>query len=169
MLPHDPAWSRRFAVEAARLLGVFAGAALDVHHIGSTAIPGLDAKPVLDVMVVARDGAELDARRPAAEAQGYAWHGEYGISGRRYLTADRGFEGTVHVHAFAAGNPEVARHLDFRDYLLCHPDRAERYGRLKRELAERFAADREAYTDGKTAFIRETEELARAWRARQRG
>ncbi|MEJ2290580.1 MAG: GrpB family protein [Deinococcales bacterium] len=164
MLPHDPAWSGRFATEAARLLHVFAGVALGVHHIGSTAVPGLEAKPILDVLLVAPSLGALDGRRPDAEARGYRWLGENGLPGRRYLEARRAAEGMVHVHAFVVGDPEVARHLDFRDYLICHPERAARYGRLKRELADRFRDDRAAYTDGKTAFVRETEALARAWR-----
>ena len=168
MLPHDPAWSGRFASEAARLLHLFAGVALGVHHIGSTAVPGLDAKPVLDVLLVARALDALDRRRTEAEARGYRWLGENGLSGRRYLEARHDAEGMVHVHAFEVGDPEVTRHLDFRDYLICHPERAAGYGRLKRELAERFRDDRDAYTDGKTGFVRETEALARSWRRRRR-
>jgi len=164
MLPHDPAWARRFPGEARRLLEVFAGVVLDVHHIGSTAVPGLVAKPILDMMVVVRGLDGVDAARPAAEAAGYRWLGEHGIAGRRYLTRDGGAEADVHVHTFAVGDPNVERHLDFRDYLLCHTEHAARYGRLKRDLAERYATDRVAYTDAKTAFVRETEALARAWR-----
>ncbi len=164
MLPHDPAWSRRFASEAARLLQVFVGVTLGVHHIGSTAVPDLEAKPVLDVLLVARALDEIDGRRRDVEARGYRWLGENGLPGRRYLEARHAGEGMVHVHAFEVGDPAVNRHLDFRDYLICHPERAARYGRLKRELAELHRDDRAAYTDGKTAFVRETEALARAWR-----
>lgn len=168
MLPHDPVWARRFPAEATRLLRTFAGGVLAVHHVGSTAVPGLLAKPVLDVLLVARTLSDLDAARSDAEAEGYLWRGAFGIAGRRYLTASRrdgsGDAYDVHVHAFAAGDPNVERHVDFRDFLLAHPERAASYGRLKRELAARFADDRAAYTDAKTAFIRETEELARAWR-----
>lgn len=165
MLPHDPRWSRRFAREGARLLRLFAGAALGVHHVGSTAVPGLDAKPVLDVLLVGRDLAALDARRGRLEADGYRWLGEHGLPRRRYLEAHRRERGSVHVHAFAAGDPEIARHLDFRDYLLHHPQRAAANGSLKRRLAARYGADRAGYSEAKTAFIRETEALARAWRA----
>ncbi len=168
MLPHDPIWARRFASEAARLLAVFAGGALSVHHVGSTAVPELEAKPILDVLLVARALADLDGARAAAEAADYTWLGPYGIDGRRFLTAQRHEEDAdayrVHVHAFAAGDPNVERHVDFRDYLLAHPRRAAAYGRLKRELAERFADDRASYTEAKTPFVQETEELARAWR-----
>ncbi len=165
MLPHDPRWSRRFAGEAARLLRVFAGVVLGVHHVGSTAVPALDAKPILDVLLVGRDLAALDARRGDAEGGGYRWLGEHGLPRRRYLVADRAGVGPVHVHAYAAGDPEAQRHLDVRDYLLRHAARAAAYGRLKRSLARRFGHDRAAYNEGKTAFLRETEVLARAWRA----
>lgn len=168
MLPHDPVWARRFAAEAGRLLGVFAGGALSVHHVGSTAVPELVAKPILDVLLVAHALADLDGARTAAEAAGYTWLGPYGIDGRRLLTAQRPDGETdayrMNIHAFAAGDPNVGRHVDFRDYLLAHPARAAAYGRLKLELAERYADDRAAYTDAKTPFIRETEALARAWR-----
>lgn len=165
MLPHDPLWAGRFAVEGGRLLRLFAGAALGVHHVGSTAVPGLEAKPILDVLLVGRDLTALDGCRARAEAEGYRWLGENGLPRRRYLEIRRGEE-SVHVHAFAAGDREIARHLDFRDYLLHHPDRAAAYGALKRKLARRFGGDRAGYTDAKSAFIRETEALARAWRGR---
>lgn len=162
ILPHDPAWRGRFAAEAARLLQLFAGVALDVHHVGSTAVDGLPAKPVLDVLLGVTSVEAMDARRADAEALGYHWHGEAGIGGRRYLTLLGPAYDAVHVHAFEAGHPEIGRHLAFRDYLRAHPERSAAYAALKATLAERHGADRAAYTDAKGAFIRETEALARS-------
>lgn len=169
VLPHDPVWPSRFVREAGGLLAIFGDALLGLHHIGSTAVPGLVAKPILDVALDVRSLALADARRGPAEAAGFAWRGEAGVSGRRYLEARRraGPEDdayVVHVHAFEAGTPQAWRHVDFRDYLLHHPERADAYGALKGELAVRFRDDRAGYTDAKTAFVRETEALARAWR-----
>jgi GrpB-like predicted nucleotidyltransferase (UPF0157 family) len=168
ILPHDPSWGRRFAAEAARLLVLFEGAVLGVHHVGSTAVPGLAAKPVLDMLLVTRAESALDGWRAAAEGLGYRWHGEAGIRGRRYLLLPGPDYDAVHVHAFPAGHPEIERHVLFRDYLLAHPRRAAAYGSLKRELARLHRSDRAAYTEAKTAFIRETEVLARGWSARRR-
>ena len=83
--PHSPAWTARFEAEAARVARALGDALLEVHHIGSTAVPGLDAKPVIDMMPVVRDPASADARRESPEALGYEWCGEFGIPGRRYL------------------------------------------------------------------------------------
>ncbi len=169
IVPHDPAFARRFAEEAVRLLTVFAGRALGVEHVGSTAVPGLAAKPILDMLLLVPDLAGADGRRGAAEAAGYDWRGEYGIAGRRYLVAERrGADGApylVHVHAFEAGTPDGWRHVAFRDYLLRHRQRADAYGALKRDLAARLGHDRAAYTDAKSEFVRETDALALAWLA----
>lgn len=166
LVPYETAWAGRFAEEARRLLSVFAGEVTGVHHVGSTAVPGLRAKPTIDVLLEVRNLEDLDLLRQAAEAAGYLWRGEYGIAGRRYLVVPgaHGREDRVHVHAFAQGHAEVRRHVAFRDYLVAHPERAQAYASLKAALAEAHGADRETYVDGKEAFIRETDALARAWR-----
>jgi GrpB-like predicted nucleotidyltransferase (UPF0157 family) len=160
VVPHDPARKEAFEAEAAALRSVLGDEALAVHHIGSTSVPNLRAKPTVDVLVEAREIGNLDDLEPEMAEGGYEAWGEYGISGRRFFTKDRGPDRLCNVHAFEAGSPEVERHLAFRDHLIQHPETARAYGDLKEGLAERFPADLEAYMEGKDAFIKETEREA---------
>ena len=163
MVPYDPAWKGTFEAEAAKLRTVLHDEALAVHHIGSTSVPGLQAKPTVDVLVEVRKVENLDDLEvPMAEGGYEAW-GEYGIPGRRFFTRDLGPERLCNVHAFEAGTPEVERHLAFRDYLREHPETARAYGKLKTDLAEKYPADLEAYTNGKGAFVKKTEKKALSW------
>jgi GrpB-like predicted nucleotidyltransferase (UPF0157 family) len=161
--PHDPTWKGTFEAEAATLRSVLADEALAIHHIGSTSVPGLQAKPTVDVLVEARKIETLDDLEEPMAASGYEAWGEYGIPGRRFFTKDRGPERLCNVHVFEAGTPEVERHLAFRDYLREHPETARAYGDLKADLAARFPTDIEAYMDGKDAFVKRTERGALSW------
>lgn len=153
ILPHDPAWHLEFESVRTALRLVLGAAATAIHHIGSTSVPGLCAKPVIDVLVEATDLRALDEAAPGLEAIGYEARGEHGIPGRRYFSRPAGAGPTVHVHAFRSGSPEVVRHLRFRDHLRSHPEDAAAYGLLKQELARRFAQDRDAYQTRKAGFI----------------
>lgn len=161
VVPHDPHWAEMFRHEAEQVRGALGANVVAVHHIGSTAVPMIYAKPILDLLVEVRDVTAIDPYNPAMEALGYEPRGEFGIPGRRFFRKDdaRGLR-THHVHAFAAGSSEVTRHLAFRDFLLTHPDWAERYSDLKRHLAETCHGDIEAYMDGKDALIKEIDTLA---------
>jgi len=166
VVPHDPGWRAAYQHEAARIREALGEALVAVHHVGSTAIPDIDAKPVIDLCLEVRGVGELDARVSAMEALGYVALGEYGIPRRRFfLRDDASGVRTHHVHAFAAGDPEVHRHVAFRDYMIAHPDVASAYGRLKRELARRHPDDLEAYIAGKDPFIKEWEAKALEWAA----
>lgn len=168
VVPYDPTWVQAYQHEAAKIGALFGDELLATHHIGSTSIPGLSAKPVIDIMPVVRDITRVEAFNPGMIALGYEPRGENGIPGRRYFVKGGDAHRTHHVHVYEPDHPEVARHLDFRDYLIAHPDEAAAYGRLKAELAERFRNDILAYIDGKDAFIKEILRKAQDWRARQR-
>lgn len=143
--------------------------AVSWHHIGSTAIPGILCKPVLDLLCGVPSGVTLDVFEPyhdALEALGYEIMGEFGIAGRRYFRRfDAQGRRLVHIHAFLEDDPNFHRHLAFRDYMRAHPDQARAYSQLKATLVERHRGDAEAYIEGKHDFIVEAEARAIAWAA----
>ena len=160
VVDYDSAWPREFeraSEEFRRILGDNLAA---VHHIGSTAVPGLAAKPVIDIMPVVYELAPVDAARARFESLGWEYMGEFGIPGRRYLRRG-GDERTHQAHIFAAGDEtNIRRHLAVRDYLRARPDVAAEYAALKRAPAAEYPYDIEAYCDGKDAFVRALERAA---------
>ena len=153
IVEYNPGWPRLFECEAAAIREACGPWVVEVHHVGSTAVPGLAAKPVLDVMPVAAGPAEAREAVSGMTSLGYRYRGENGIAGRCYF--DKAVDGrtVAHVHMFPLGHPAIRTHLAFRDYLRTHPDAARDYERLKRELAAKHRNDRDAYTDAKAAFI----------------
>jgi GrpB-like predicted nucleotidyltransferase (UPF0157 family) len=166
LVPHRDAWAAAFEFEASAVTHALSGLSIALHHIGSTAIPGIAAKPVIDMLAVVPAVEALDARAHALTALGYEALGEFGIVGRRYFrkNSQQGVR-THQLHAYAAGSPDAQRHLDFRDYLRAFPAEAAAYAALKQRLAARFGSDMAAYSDAKTAFVRAAERRAAAWRA----
>ncbi|MBJ3775257.1 GrpB family protein [Acuticoccus mangrovi] len=162
---HDPAFAARARRRGAVLAAALGDRLLAVHHIGSTAVPGIAAKPVLDLFLVVRDLAGLDRRQVALEALGYAAWGELGLPGRRYFTlADTGGRRLEQLHAYARGSPEIDRHLAFRDHLRAHPGLARAYEREKRRCRRIHPQDSHAYGDCKAAWIARIEAAALASR-----
>jgi GrpB-like predicted nucleotidyltransferase (UPF0157 family) len=160
---HDPQWVGAFRREAALLQSVFGNEALAIHHIGSTSVPGLPAKPIIDILLEVRDIQAVDSNNQPMRELGYEPRGEYGLPRRRYFPKSSGDRRISHVHAWQTGDPEIERHLSFRDYLISHPQTSSEYGRLKEEMVTRFAYDIDSYMDGKHAFCQETEQLAVIW------
>jgi GrpB-like predicted nucleotidyltransferase (UPF0157 family) len=168
VVPHNPNWRIQFKVESQLVTVALGETVVAVHHIGSTAIPGIDAKPIIDLLVEVKDITQVDGRRSAMESLGYEVMGEYGIPGRRFFRKDNP-EGvrTHHVHIFNAGSAQVLRHLAFRDYLRAHADDAQHYSDLKRRLAAAYPTNIASYRDGKAGLIEELDHKAAAWCARQ--
>lgn len=162
--PHNADWARMASEESARIAEAAGDIFLRVEHIGSTAIPGIAAKPTIDLMPIVWDLSELETRRERIEALGYLWRGEFGIVGRRYCVLERDGRRLFHVHFYAGNNRNVALQLAFRDYLRAHHDEALAYEAIKREAAEANPGDSMAYNDHKSDWIRACNERALAWR-----
>lgn len=161
---YDPDWKARFESEAARLLQVLGAAAFKMHHIGSTAVPGMWAKPIIDILLEVEDLDALDALSPRLNALGYRARGENGIPGRRYFTKG-GDMRTHHVHAYPRGSDHILRHLCVRDFLLAHPMAGADYARMKRECSLRHGDDPAAYANAKDRYVQFLEKQALRWHA----
>jgi GrpB-like predicted nucleotidyltransferase (UPF0157 family) len=167
VVPYDPRWPELYERARDEVAAALGPNLLAIHHIGSTSVPGMPAKPVIDMLAVVADLAAVGERTAEMERLGYESMGEFGIDGRRYFRRDDPAEVRTHqVHAFADGSPHVTRHLAFRDYLRAHPSIAAEYGELKQRLAEEHPDGIEAYMDGKDAFIKATERQAMEWVAK---
>ncbi|WP_274362839.1 GrpB family protein [Paenibacillus thermotolerans] len=162
VLPYNPLWVSKFEEEAENFRLIFGKEIIVIHHIGSTAVPGLNAKPIIDVMPVVKDINRVDEYNGQLLLQGYESKGENGICGRRYFTKG-GNHRTHHIHIYALGNPQIERHLAFRDYLRAHPKTAKNYGDLKAELAVQYPYDISSYIKGKEELGLEIDRLAAEW------
>jgi GrpB-like predicted nucleotidyltransferase (UPF0157 family) len=160
---YDPRWPETFAAVHSQLAGVLGPLAQRIEHVGSTAVPGLPAKPIIDLDVVIATPADLPEVIRRLHTIGYHHQGDLGIPGREAFTSPADAP-AHHLYVCPADSPELARHLAFRDCLRTHPEQAHAYAELKRSLAERFRTDRDAYSHGKTSFIEQT--LAAAPRPR---
>ncbi|MEC4818892.1 MAG: GrpB family protein [Scytonema sp. PMC 1069.18] len=169
VLPYNLKWRDAFAQEKQQILQVFGDNIVAIHHIGSTAIPNIYAKPIIDLLVEVKSLASIDGCNLSMEALGYEVMGEFGIPGRRFFRKNN-TDGvrTHHVHAFEVGSKEVKQHLAFRDYMIVHREDAQKYSELKRELARKYPYDIDSYVDGKDEFIQQINEKAARWRELQK-
>ncbi len=150
--PHDPLWPTAFEREKAAVLAACGAILLAVHHVGSTSIPGLAAKPVIDMLAVLdRHDDGLACVAPLLSL-GYEYRGANGLAGRHYFS--KGRPHSHHLHMLAQGHPEIARLIGFRDHLRANPAEAAAYEALKRDLALQYGEDRRCYTDAKSAFCK---------------
>jgi len=166
IVPYSLDWPSLFEKEAKHLHAVLGNLSHEIHHIGSTSVPGLKAKPIIDILMDVSSLEQLDLKTQDFEQIGYEVMGEYGISGRRYFRKG-GDHRTHHVHAFQSGDPHIIRHLAFRDYLRKNPTVADEYGQLKWEIAQSCGHDIGTYGDRKDPFIKLHEARALTWHAQQ--
>ena len=166
-MPYNSDWPL-LASSIAEKLNVLGPCLVTVHHIGSTSVPGLAAKPIIDLMPLVTDLPSLDRVRKRVEAIGYQWHGAYGISGRRYCTlSDETGSRIAQLHFFSFKSPHVARHLAFRNYLRAYPDVRDAYEAEKRRARELYPNDSHGYSDEKAPWIEKILKIAVAWFATQ--
>ena len=153
VVPYDARWPQLFATEEARLRRFLGGLSIVLEHTGSTAVPGLAAKPVLDILGGRPASVSRESAIDAIERAGYTYRGEQGVPGRDFFR--RGDPRSHHLHLTAIGSEFWNDHRDFRDYLRAHPDARDAYAALKYELAKKYPRDREAYIEAKADFVAE--------------
>ena len=152
IVPYDPAWPREFREVAGRLRRALGGVAMRIDHVGSTAVPGLDAKPVLDIQISVSQLTPEEPFRTPLEALGYRWHRDNPDRSKRFFLGPEGAR-PIHLHVRELGSFDERLNLLFRDYLRVHPDAAAEYARAKGELARSFRNDREGYVRAKEPTV----------------
>jgi GrpB-like predicted nucleotidyltransferase (UPF0157 family) len=154
VVDYDPRWPDLFTFLQKRVAGALGELDAAIEHVGSTAVPGLAAKPVIDIDVLLASPDALPAAIERLASLGYAHQGDLGIPGREaFLTPEN--DPPHHLYVCPPASLAFRRHVAFRDYLRSHPEEAGAYGELKRTLALRFRSDIEAYVAGKTEFVTE--------------
>jgi len=151
IVDYDSDWPQKFETHAKRIADAVGGSALRIEHVGSTSVPDLAAKPIIDILVVVPDSADESAYLPQLEAAGYVlrvWEPDWNEH-RMLRTPER----DVHVHVYSTSCPEIARNLSFRDRLRRNDEDRRPYERTKRELAAKEWSDMNAYADAKTEVI----------------
>jgi GrpB-like predicted nucleotidyltransferase (UPF0157 family) len=165
IVPYDPQWPDLFASQGADLRGALGDVALRIDHIGSTSVPGLAAKPIVDVLISVASFEPLDAYLIPLQGLGYVHRPDNPDLSKRYFREPPGTRRT-HIHVYRAGGWPEQLALLFRDYMRAHDEDARRYAELKRRLAAQYQDDRGGYTDAKSPFIWETVAKAHRWSQR---
>ena len=169
LLPHQEEWATKAGDTAAELWQILGDAAVDIQHVGSTSIPAICAKPILDLVVGVRDLKDVLPYRGALEQCGVVFRGEDAPGQLLFVMGD--FEKdlrTHHIHVVQWGGEAWENYVNFRDYLTCFPQKAWQYDRCKKELAAEFSDNRNGYTAGTQELIRLLLQEAHTWRAGQR-
>lgn len=168
VVQYDPNWIIEYQKEELAIKEILQDDLVNSFHIGSTSVPNLKAKPIIDILLVVNDIENLDTYATSFEELGYEVMGEFGITGRRYFRKG-GYNRTHQIHAFQYDHiQEIERHLSFRDYLREHPEISQAYGELKSRLADQYPTDIEGYGNGKNDFVQKIESEALKWHWRQR-
>jgi GrpB-like predicted nucleotidyltransferase (UPF0157 family) len=160
VVPYSPQWAQLFLAEVERLTPDLNAHMLDIQHIGSTAVPGLAAKPILDIGIAVESEAAVAACIPLLAALDYTYGGDRGSSEGHFFDRGADQHKTHYLHMLLISNPAWQNYLRFRDYLIAHPATRDAYMQLKQTLAAQYAANRAAYTAAKAQFIQRVLALA---------
>lgn len=165
LVPHSPLWAGQANLAAGEVRQLLGPVCTAVHHVGSTSVPGVLAKPVIDLVATVTGLAALDAAQDALTGRGYRVWGEYGIAGRRYFSLDDPASGRrhVHLHGFEAGHPAAERMIAFCAYLRAHPEQARRYEQVKQACCARHPDNSTDYARAKDGWIRSLDAAVQAW------
>ena len=164
VVPYNILWQTLYEAEAQKITNALGSEVFGIHHIGSTAIPGIMAKPIIDIMVVVHNIMKISDYINTMIDLGYEPLGENGIPGRQFFIKNTEGIRSQHIHVYQVGHKEIQRHLHFRDYLRAHPEDALVYSKLKEELAKTYRNDPQGYTNGKDEFVEKIDERAKKWK-----
>ena len=168
LVDYDPDWVNRYNFHAEKIKDILGPVVLEVHHIGSTSIPGMMAKPNIDIEVVVSSLAEVRKLSPKMAEAGYTPRGDYSKIGEEYFTedADNG-ERLTSIHILPLGNPDIRMQLNFRDYLRTHNEDKMLYMETKRRLFDQYQNDYSSYDSGKKDVIEAIKKRAELWAKNQ--
>ena len=153
IVEYSPQWPGWFAQEEKVLKGIFGDTALSIEHVGSTAVPGMAAKPQLDILVQMQNASDADAFTEALAAAGYTAYGDALKKGGRLFSRWENGEKVVNLHVYQPESPAVGEYIKVRDYLISHPEEAAAYAALKMELYEKYPDDYLKYREYKDPYI----------------
>lgn len=163
-IKYDSKWPEYFLELSEQIKSALGENLVGIHHIGSTAIPGLMAKPIIDMLGEAKNINQIGEAKTRMEALGFEFKGEYGIPERAYFSKKS--DTAIHLHIFPKDHYQLEKHLIFRDYLLEHPAALNAYQAKKEELLAAFPGDRQAYQQGKNVLILEITKAAYKWKGK---
>ncbi len=155
VMPYCPNWPKQFIDEAEKINKLLGKLTLKIEHIGSTAIPGMDAKPILDILILVKDNSAFDIVQPIMENAGYLYAGQYVTDNSRlYRKLDKNTL-LANIHVFPINHPHVNEMLSLRDYLRSHPEEAKQYSEIKKELYDKYPTNYVDYRKNKDIYIKE--------------
>ncbi len=164
VIPYQEDWKEKFENEAELIKMILKSEIIDIYHIGSTSIPNMSAKPIIDIMVSVHSIDDIDQFNQQFRESGYIPMGEHGIPLRRFFYKEENGIRVAHIHIFDQKSADIERHLNFRDYMITHPIEALQYSQLKETLAKKYPTDMESYIQGKHDFIQEMDRKAAEWK-----
>ncbi|MBW4656343.1 MAG: GrpB family protein [Kaiparowitsia implicata GSE-PSE-MK54-09C] len=162
--PHNPEWAKEFQQEKQRILHLIEPSVIDIQHIGSTSIPSISAKPIIDILIALVQPGLTANHMTSLQSLGYLYEGQV-LNLAEHHFFRKGMPRTHHIHIADFESDFWHRHILFRDYLRAHIKEAKRYNQLKHELSKKFEFDRKSYTMSKTPLIESILANARSWKA----
>jgi len=168
VVSYKSGWPKLFEQEAKKLRTIFGKNLLLIKHYGSTSIPGMLAKPIIDILLGVKTIEVADSMNQSLLAINYIAQGEFGVKGRRFFTKSNAIRRLCHLSIFAMDNQELLRQVRFNDYLRIHSKEAQQYSQLKQQLANQYAYDAKGYSNAKREFIAELHLKAEIWEKEHR-
>ena len=162
IIPYDPSWVTRFEEEARAITQIFADTIVRIEHIGSTSVPGMSGKPLVDVLVLVRDITNIDEHDAEMLAAGLTPKGDLLQKGGRLFIRENGDKNLTNVHVYETNHEHVPEMLNLRDYLRSHPEEVARYSQIKNDLIEKYPDDYASYRREKDVYMEQLKKRAGA-------